>query len=718
MSAIALQEKINIPKAQYLLETYTFDNFMTIYDGKKGDAKKEYDKIIKYLNNKVKKPDDWSSYGYIKGRVNGRLFGQNSIQGVKKELRGFLTQDITTDIDMINCHPVILLELCLKHDFECPNLKQYINHREDELKNIMSLDNISRENAKRKILVSTNSNKKVHSSSGFFKNYDKEMKKLHTQFLDKECYAYIKEYAKQDDNFEGSFINHLLCINEENILKILRDYCNKNDIKIHSLFFDGLMVYGEINKSTLESMEKYIKDNTEFSTIKLTIKEPNHNFELPEDFVPKKRDFYNEIKKEFELINCKVGHEFICDKHNDFNVYSDHSFKVLHDELSYINEEGKSTSFISTWFKDPFKRKYDKYDSFPKDSLCPSYVYNMWEKFPVQNIPVIDNDKTKKGLNWFLNHINVMVDYNEIHANFVKMWIAQMFQYPENKSIHLIFIGLEGSGKGTFVKFFETLMGGSHRCWECTDPQEDIFGKFNDMMKKAFLVVLNEADKSGTFHANNKMKALITEPTINIRPKGKTSFTMRSCHRWMSFSNNPDPNTKLKRRDLTFRMSDDKIDNVSYFNEGNSYAKCLEVAKAIYDYFMTYDTKPTIVNSDIPKGEYDEMLKETQKDPIMEFIEEVVYTGTGVVDYHSNTLYENYLEYCKRNHISFTKDKMSFTTRLGMRKYNGLTKKVKKINGKPCNIWTFDFTLLKPQFNTQLIDVVSDLESDDEYGTI
>jgi hypothetical protein len=718
MSARALQEKINTLKAQYLLETYTFENFMTIYDGKKGDAKKEYDKIIKYLNYKVKKPDEWTSYGYHKSRVNGRLFGQNSIQGLKKELRGFLTEKITTDIDMVNCHPVILLELCLKHDFECPNLKQYIANREDELKNIMSLDNISRENAKRKILISTNSNKKVHSSSGFFKNYDKEMKKLHAQFLDKECYAYIKDYAKQDTNFEGSFINHLLCINEEHILKAMRDYCDKNDIKIHSLFFDGLMVYGDINKSTLESMEKYIKDNTEFSTIKLTIKEPTHSFELPEDFVPKKRDFYNEIKKEFELVNCKVGHEFICDKHNDFNVYSDHSFKVLHDELSYINDEGKITSFISTWFKDSYKRKYDKYDSFPKDELCPSYVYNMWEKFPVQLMPAVDNAKTKAGLEWFLNHINVMVDYNEIHANFVKMWIAQMFQYPENKSIHLIFIGLEGSGKGTFVKFFETLMGGSHRCWECTDPQEDIFGKFNDMMKKAFLVILNEADKSGTYHANNKMKALITEPTINIRPKGKTSFTMRSCHRWMSFSNNPDPNTKLKRRDLTFRMSDDKINNVSYFTEGNSYAKCLEVAKAIYDYFMTYETKPTIVESDIPKGEYDEMLKQAQKDPIMEFIEEVVYTGTGVVDYHSNTLYENYLEYCKRNHISFTKDKLSFTTRLRMRKYNGLTKKVKKISGKAVNVWTFDFKLLKPQFNTELVDVVSDLESDDEYGTI
>ena len=716
MSALALIENIHVPRAQYLLETYTFDNFMTIYEGKKTDAKKEYDKIIKYLNMKVKKPNEWSTYDYCKGRVNGRLFGQNSIQGLKKEIRGFLTEKLTTDIDIANCHPVILLELCLKHEFECPNLKQYITNREDELKNIMSLDNISRENAKRKILISTNSNKKVHSSSGFFKNYDKEMKKLHKQFLDKECYAYIKDYAKQDDNFEGSFINHLLCINEENILKAMRDYCDKNDIKKHSLFFDGLMVCGDINKSTLESMEKYIKDNTEFSTIKLIIKEPNHSFEMPEDFVPKKRDFYNEIKKEFELVNCKVGAEFICDKHNDFNVYSDHSFKVLHDELSYINEEGKSVSFISTWFKDPFKRKYDKYDSFPKDELCPSYVYNIWEKFPVQLMPSVTNEKTKLGLDWFLNHINVMVDYNEIHANFVKMWIAQMFQYPENKSIHLIFVGLEGSGKGTFTRFFETLMGGAHRCWECTDPQEHIFGKFNDMMKKAFLVILNEADKSGTYNANNKMKALITEPTINIQPKGKTSFTMKSCHRWMSFSNNPDPNTKLKRRDITFRMSDSKINNVEYFNEGNSYAKDLDVAKAIYDYFMTYETKPNIVESDIPKGEYDEMLKETQKDPVIEFMEEIIYVNKGIKHYPSNTLYENYLDYCKRNHINFTKDKQSFTTRLGMRKYNGLTKNKKWVNGKASNVWTFEFDLLKPQFIDKNIEEL--LESDDEYGVI
>ena len=714
MSVEAYLENINITRAQWLLETYTLENFITIYDGKKGDAKKEYDKVIKYLAHKVKKPDERTSYKYHGSRINGRLYGINSLQTIKRQIKSFLTEKITSDIDIANCHPVILLELCLKHEFECIALKQYVNDRETYLKKIMEDDSLDREGAKKKILVVTNSNKKINTNNDFLKKYSNEMKELHTKFLEKDCYAYVKDYAKNEGNFEGSFINHILCINEENILKVMRDYCEENHIKIHSLFFDGLMVYGDINKSTLEDMEKCIKERTTFKMIKLTIKEPSYDFEMPEDFIPKKRDFYNEIKKEFELTNCKVGHQFVCNIHNDFELYNDHNFKVLHDELSYIDEEGKPAAFISNWFKDKFKRKYDKFDCYPKDNLCPSYVYNMWEKFPVELMPAVSNAKTKKGLEWFLEHINVMVDYNEIHANFVKMWIAQMFQYPENKSIHLIFIGLEGSGKGTFTRFFETLMGGAHRCWECTDPQEDIFGKFNDMMKKAFLVILNEADKSGSYNANGKMKALITEPTINIQPKGKTSFTMKSCHRWMSFSNNPDPNNKLKRRDLTFRMSDDKINNVAYFTDGNKYGKDLDVAKAIYDYFMTYPTKPNIVESDIPKGEYDEMLKDAQKEPIIEWLEEFVYVGEGVVDYNNTKLFECYLDYCKREHVLFPLQKLAFTTRLGMRKINGLTKTVKKLNGKATRLWTFDFNLLKTTFNIEAEPMI--LDSDEEWG--
>jgi len=716
--AVVVEEKIDNLRAFYLLENYTFEMFFGNWDGTKTDAKKEYSKIMKYLNEKVSTDNNYVKYNYVKKRTSGRLIGDNTIQSCIKNIRGFLCENLTTDIDMNNCHPTILFQLCEKHNIECPNLTMYINERKKCLNNIQADDNVKYEDAKKKVLVSTNMDKHIKTKCEFLKNYDKEMKYLQRRFLDIQEFSVVKEYAKTD-NFNGSFINHILCINENDILTSMRTFCDINKVNIHSLMFDGLMVYGKINDYFIEEMEKHIHKNTMFDKMKLSIKEHQHDFIIPDNFKPKKRITYKDVKEEFQKYNCKVAAEFVSNKYNDVFIYKIGDFTVLHDELTYTNEEGVISPFMPRWFKDEDKRRFDKYDCIPKDSLCPSYVYNMWEKFPVELMPSIDpNDKVKKALDWFLNHIKVLANYNEEHYEFICTWLSQMFQYPENKTIHLIFVGEEGTGKGTFIKFLQTMMGGGNRCWECTDPQEDIFGKFNDMMKKAFLVVMNEADKSGTFNNNNKLKALITDCTINIRPKGKMAFNMKSCHRFMSFSNNPDPTVKNKRRDFTMRMSDDKKNDVKYFTEGNDYAKSIDCCKYIYDYFMAYKCKPNITEVDIPKGEYDTQLIEVQNDPVMEFLKELTYLHIEHIkpkDFPSNTLYELYLDYCKRNHIIYNSNKVSFCTKLAYKKISGLTKTVKKVNKVAVNVYTIDFQELQVYLNIDA-DVeeinVSDNESE------
>ena len=57
--------------------------------------------------------------------------------------------------------------------------------------------------------------------------------------------------------------------------------------------------------------------------------------------------------------------------------------------------------------------------------------------------------------------------------------------------------------------------------------------------------------------------------------------------------------------------------------------------------------------------------------------------------------------------------KQAFTTKLGMRKYNGLSSGKKWLNGKNSNVWTFDFNLLKPQFINANVEEMS-MDSDDE----
>ena len=48
----------------------------------------------------------------------------------KKEIRNSIMPKNIKDIDMVNCHPVILNYLCRKNNLDCNILKNYIGNRE------------------------------------------------------------------------------------------------------------------------------------------------------------------------------------------------------------------------------------------------------------------------------------------------------------------------------------------------------------------------------------------------------------------------------------------------------------------------------------------------------------------------------------------------------------------------------------------------------------
>ena len=99
--------------------------------------------------------------------------------------------------------------------------------------------------------------------------------------------------------------------------------------------FDGLMVYGDINEVTLTTIEKHIHANSMFTNIKLVIKPHEHTFSIPNDYVAKVRLSYDELKQQFERENCKVGCQFVNEKHDTVNIYRRADFMTLHEELTF-----------------------------------------------------------------------------------------------------------------------------------------------------------------------------------------------------------------------------------------------------------------------------------------------------------------------------------------------------------------------------------------------
>ena len=53
-----------------------------------------------------------------------------SLTHLKKEIRNSIMPKNIKDIDMINSHPVILLNLCQKNGLSCNVLKNYVENRD------------------------------------------------------------------------------------------------------------------------------------------------------------------------------------------------------------------------------------------------------------------------------------------------------------------------------------------------------------------------------------------------------------------------------------------------------------------------------------------------------------------------------------------------------------------------------------------------------------
>tara|TARA_R100000541_G_scaffold49430_1_gene56589 strand:+ start:2172 stop:4271 length:2100 start_codon:yes stop_codon:yes gene_type:complete len=687
-----VQERINETAAQYIKDAFGINELLQIRDyPTKKDAKIEHKKIMDYVEAMISEDCNQDvEYDFARFREDGRRYGKFSIQGVIREVRGLLCDGLTTDIDQINSHPVILKHLCEKNNIPCRNLKTYCADREEVLKEMMIDDNISRSTAKTLILQMTNStyplSRKIKGK--FITQYAAELKKIQAAIHEIRDYQYVSKLCKTNTNYLGVFMSQLLQIHENIILTSMEEFLIENDYKIHSLMYDGLMVYGNHydNKELLTQIEKHILEHTEFD-MKLSYKHHDTTLSIPEEYQTEE-SIYQDAKEQFEKNNFKYLDSFVyINNRKEFVVKSIEKFKTIHQE--------KGHSFLQKWFEDPNKRSYEYMEMYPSGN-CPDDCFNMWKPFLAEMTEYsnsVNTAKNEAGLAFYLNHILSLVGDNQEHYEFVLMWLAQMLQYPQHKSVEIVFIGKVGTGKGMLIELLTNILG-STRVFQTANPQRDLYGNFNGNLVDGFLIVQNEANKSNTYGKQDMKKDLITDPTISINIKGGAAFTMKSFHRFITFSNNDDPInlTKGDRRSVVFR-DDKKPQPTEYYEKGFEYAEDPDVVKFIYDYLMKHKTKPKINKCDFPENDYQDELVEMNK-PICEefFITFITKDREKNEDFIAvNTLWEGFQVFCKEANYPLTYyNKRDFVKDLYFKL--GLSKPIqKKMNGVNTQAVLIDF---------------------------
>ena len=143
------------------------------------------------------------------------------------------------DIDMVNCHPVILLNLCQKNKVKCNILKNYVENRD------LILDSFgdNRKTVKEMFLSILNGGfKKVYSKISEINNY---LKLLETEIIKIQNYFYEKDkrYFEKDYNHMGKNLSRIILQKENEILQTMIDYFVSKRINIFTLEYDGLKIY-------------------------------------------------------------------------------------------------------------------------------------------------------------------------------------------------------------------------------------------------------------------------------------------------------------------------------------------------------------------------------------------------------------------------------------------------------------------------------------------
>ena len=126
------EEDINTDTLNKLINS----DLLNTVQWKAGDITFENEKQQLQMLNKLVK-NNKLKVNYKRPKYNlGRVYPTKSLSlcSLRREIRHTLAYNSYTDIDVSNCHPEILNQLCIHHNIKTKYLNKYVSNRDEILK--------------------------------------------------------------------------------------------------------------------------------------------------------------------------------------------------------------------------------------------------------------------------------------------------------------------------------------------------------------------------------------------------------------------------------------------------------------------------------------------------------------------------------------------------------------------------------------------------------
>ena len=256
----------------------------------------------------------------------------------------------------------------------------------------------------------------------------------------------------------------------------------------------------------------------------------------------------------------------------------------------------KEHEIAKLWFASRHRREFRRV-AFQPAQPVPDDVLNLWRGWGTQPIP---------GEWYAMQDLieNTLSDGDPDTHRYVYRWMAYMFQHPDRPAgTALAFRGDQGTGKGTLGNYLVRLIG---RHAKRIGDSHRMTGRFNRHLMDCVFLFADEAVRPTDKAAKNVMKGLITEPTIDIEPKGVDTFIQPNCLHVMIASNDHwflsmEP-TGGERRYMVSEVSNNRKQDIDFFEGLRFEMDVLDGMNAMLHDLLSMDIGGWTPYGNIPKN--------------------------------------------------------------------------------------------------------------------
>ena len=497
----------------------------------------------------------------------GRLYarGAVSLERVEREARGTLCQDYYYDIDIKNCHPVLLVQYAQRHyDRDLTAVRRYVENREAFLKTLAE----DRDEAKQlvlKVLFGGNTDHpKLMELSDQVRSFGK--------FLSKQPeHAELWEAVKSADNRIASFTAEILQTEEATCLLAMRDSFLRQGWSVDVLAYDGLMIRKQTGKELTEEMLQTVMadiETTTFYKLELT-KKDFESFEMPMEAADEFAKAYAEMKTKWEKNHFYFKPTNTIVEVGNTGVLShyalDHAKTAFNMwRLDGAREKEEPEEFLGRWNKDPERRIIDSLVYKRPEDLKPNEA-TLFSGFTYQRLEPCENPE---AVAQFQDLLRAVSGDNEEAYTYTLKWFARMIQDPFNKpGTAVIFMNkTQGTGKDTICLWMKKILGNHVAHYN----DEAAFWSPYDTKKEGAIMVYLEEVGSGATKANSaQLKAKLTSDNCVVNPKGVKAYDVPNMTCMVMTTNLTDP-VRVEGTDRRFFLnygSDRLRGNVAFWDK-------------------------------------------------------------------------------------------------------------------------------------------------------